>query len=196
MVLCIDETTQTQALDRTQLALPLRRHRPPPVTHDYQRNATTTLFAALNVATGPVLGQCVPRHRPEEFLDFLGQIDRKVSRRRAIHALVDNDATHKHAAVRDWLAAHPRLHLHVTPTSSSWLNRVERWFRDLTAAVVRRGAFRSVPALIAAIHRYIAPRNAEATPLVWTASVDRILAKVKRGRVALQRVQAQLDPQK
>ena len=196
VVLCIDEQTPIQALDRTQLALPLRRHRPPTVTHDDQRNGTPTLFGALNVATGPVIGQCVPRHRHEEFLDFLAQIDRKVPRRLAIHAIVDHDATHKHEAVRDRLAEHSRFPRHFTPTSSSWLSLVERWFRDLTVDAVRRGAFRNVPALIAAIHRYIATRNAEATPLVWTAGVDHIRAKVKRGRVALQQVQSQLDPQK
>jgi hypothetical protein len=194
--LCIDEKTQIHAVDRTQLARPWRRHRPQTVTHDYRRNGTTTLFAALNVATGQVLGPWVSQHRHEEFMDFLARVDRKVPRRRAIHAIVDNHATHQQPAVHAWLARHPRFHLHFTPTSSSWLNLVERWFRDLTVDAVRRGSFRNVPALIAAIHRDIATRNAEATPLVWTAGVDHILAKVKRGRVALQQVQSQLDPQK
>ncbi len=196
MVLCIDEKTPIQALDRTPWALPLRRHRPQTVTHEYRRNGTTPWCAALNVATGPVIGPCVPRHRPEEFLAFLVPMDRKVPRRLAIHAIVDHDATHKHEAVRDRLAEHSRFPRHFTPTSSSWLNLGERWFRDLTGAAVCRGAFRKVPALIAAIHWYIATRTAEATPLVWTAGVDHILTKVKRGRVALQQVQSQLDPQK
>ena len=188
VVLCVDEKSQIQALDRTQLALPLTTKHPATWTHDYKRNGTTTLFAALNVLTGEVLGTCQPRHRHQEYLRFLKQIDRAVPKALQVHRIVDNYATHKHQVIRDWLTAHPRFHCHYTPTSSSWLNLVERWFRDLTEKAIRRGAFPSVPALIATIDRYLAAHNADPKPFVWTATAAEILEKVQRGRVALAQV--------
>jgi transposase len=150
-----------------------------------KRHGTTTLFAALNVLTGVVVGQCLPRHRHEEFLKFLKTIDKQTPQGLDIHLILDNYATHKHGNVRAWLAKHPRFHLHFTPTSSSWLNLVERWFRDLTDKALRRGVFHSVPDLIVAIETYLQANNDNPKPFVWTASADAILEKVRRGRVAL-----------
>jgi len=185
VVLCMDEKSSVQALDRTQPSLPMKKGRAGTMTHDYKRHGTTTLFAALNVLTGAVVGQCLPRHRHEEFLKFLKTIDRQTPKGLDVHLILDNYATHKHANVQRWLAKHPRFRLHFTPTSSSWLNLVERWFRDLTDKALRRGVFHSVPDLIAAIERYLQANNAEPKPFVWTASADAILEKVRRGRGAL-----------
>src|SRR5215470_13464876 len=151
IVLCMDEKSQIQALDRTQPSLPLKPGRAGTLTHDYKRHGTTTLFAALEVLTGRVIAECLPRHRNGEFLTFLRKIDREVPKGLGIHLILDNYGSHNHDNVKTWLAKHPRFHLHFTPTSSSWLNLVERWFRDLTDKAIRRGVFRSVPELIAAI---------------------------------------------
>ena len=186
VVLCMDEKSQIQALDRTQPSLPMKKGRAGTMTHDYKRNGTTTLFAALNVLTGVVIGRCLPRHRHTEFLKFLRVIDREVPKGLQVHLILDNYGTHKHADVVAWLAKHPRFHLHFTPTSSSWLNMVERWFRNLTDKAIRRGVFHSVPDLIAAIEAYLHATNDEPKPFVWTATADEILEKVRRGRVALQ----------
>ncbi len=185
VVLCMDEKSQIQALDRTQPTLPMKKGRAGTMTHDYKRNGTTTLFAALNVLTGTVIGQCLPRHRHGEFLKFLRAIDRQVPNGLQIHMILDNYGTHKHANVQAWLAKHPRFHLHFTPTSSSWLNLVERWFRNLTDKAIRRGVFKSVPDLIAAIEEYLSASNDDPKPFVWTATAEDILAKVRRGRVTL-----------
>ncbi len=188
IVLCLDEKSSVQALDRTQPSLPMKKGRAATMTHDYKRHGTTTLFAALDVLTGTVIGQCLPRHRHEEFLTFLRTIEREVPTGLQVHLICDNYATHKHPAVRAWLAKHPRFHLHFTPTSSSWLNLVERWFRELTDKALRRGVFHSVPDLIAKIEEYLTAHNNDPKPFVWTATADDILAKVARGRVALQAV--------
>ncbi len=188
IVLCLDEKSSVQALDRTQPSLPMKKGRAATMTHDYKRHGTTTLFAALDVLTGTVIGQCLPRHRHEEFLKFLRTIEREVPAGLLVHLICDNYATHKHPAVRAWLAKHPRFHLHFTPTSSSWLNLVERWFRELTDKALRRGVFHSVPDLIAKIEEYLTAHNDDPKPFVWTATADDILAKVARGRVALQAV--------
>ena len=188
VVLCMDEKSQIQALDRTQPTLPIKPGRAGTMTHDYKRNGTTTLFAALNVLTGTVIGQCLPKHRNTEFLRFLGRIDREVPKGLAVHLILDNYGTHKHPSVVAWLDKHPRFHLHFTPTSSSWLNLVERWFRDLTGKAIRRGIFRSVPDLIAAIEDYLAASNHDPRPFVWTATAEEILEKVRRGRVTLERI--------
>lgn len=185
VVLCMDEKSSVQALDRTQASLPMKKGRAGTMTHDYKRNGTTTLFAALNVLTGAVIGECLPRHRHEEFLKFLRKVDREVPKGLAIHMILDNYATHKHPDVKAWLEKHPRFHLHFIPTSSSWLNLVERWFRDITDKAIRRGVFHSVPDLITAIEAYLNANNASPRPFVWTATAEAILAKVRRGRVAL-----------
>ncbi len=185
VVLCMDEKSQIQALDRTQASLPIKKGRAGTMTHDDKRNGTTTLFAALDVLTGKVIGQCLARHRHEEFLKFLRTIDREVPKGLQIHLILDNYATHKHANVKAWLAKHPRFHLHFTPTSSSWLNMVERWFGKLDDKAIRRGIFKSVPDLITAIETYLTANNTEPKPFVWTATADSILAKVRRGRVTL-----------
>jgi transposase len=191
VVLCADEKSQIQALDRTQPSLPMKRGRAGTMTHDYKRNGTTTLFAALDVLTGKVIGQCLPRHRNGEFLRFLRTIDRAVPKHLAVHLIVDNYGTHNHDNVKAWLANHPRFHLHFTPTSSSWLNLVERWFRELTDKAIRRGVFRSVPELIAAIEQYLQAHNDDPKPFVWTATAESILQKVRRGRVTLEQVKSQ-----
>ena len=188
IVLCLDEKSQVQALDRTQPSLPMVKGRGATMTHDYKRHGTTTLFAALNVLTGEVTGRCFERHRHEEFLKFLKVIDAEVPKGQAIHVILDNYSTHKHANVQRWLATHKRFHLHFTPTSSSWLNQVERWFRDLDAKALRRGSFASVPDLIAAIEDYLQAHNAEPVPFVWTATAESILAKVARARRKLDQV--------
>ena len=185
VVLCMDEKSQIQALDRTQPSLPMKKGRAGTMTHDYKRNGTTTLFAALDVLTGVVIGKCLPKHTNNEFLQFLRKIDKEVPKGLEVHLILDNYGTHGHANVQAWLAKHPRFHLHFTPTSSSWLNLVERWFRELTDKAVRRGVFRSVPDLIAAIEDYLRANNNDPKPFVWTASAEAILEKVRRGRVAL-----------
>ena len=157
------------------------------MTHDYNRNGTTALFAALDVLTGKVIGQCLPRHRHEKFLKFLKTIDAQVPRGLQVHLILDNYSTHKHDAVQRWLRRHKRFHLHFTPTSSSWLNQVERWFRDLTDKNLRRGIFGSVPELIASIEDYLAAHNDDPKPYVWTATAESILTKVQRARNTLER---------
>ena len=188
IVLSFDEKSQIQALDRTQPSLPMKTGRANTVTHDYKRNGTTTLFAALNVASGQLIGKCFSHHRHEEFLVFLRLIDREVEKGREIHIVLDNYATHKHPDVENWLAKHKRFHLHFTPTSSSWLNLVERWFRDITTNRIRRGSFGSVGVLIEAIDEYIVHNNDSPKPFIWTKTAGEIIAKVRRGRVALESV--------
>ena len=188
VVLCMDEKSQIQALDRTQPTLPMKKGRAGTMTHDYKRNGTTTLFAALDVLTGTVIGQCYPKHRNGEFLKFLRTIDRQVPNGLQVHMILDNYGTHKHPNVVAWLGKHPRFHLHFTPTSSSWLNLVERWFRNLTDQAIRRGVFRSVPELIAAIEAYLEANNNDPKPFVWTATAEQILEKVRRGRVTLESI--------
>jgi transposase len=185
IVLCMDEKSQIQALDRTQPSLPMKPGRAGTMTHDYKRHGTTTLFAALDVLTGTVIGQCLARHRHTEFLKFLKTIDREVPKRLQIHLILDNYATHNHPSVKAWLAKHPRFHLHFTPTSASWVNMVEIFFGQLSAKAIRRGIFTSVPALIDAIETYLAAHNQDPQPFQWTATTDQILAKVRRGRVTL-----------
>jgi transposase len=180
IVLCVDEKSQIQALDRTQASLPMKKGRAGTMTHDYKRNGTTTLFAALSMLDGSVVGQCLPRHRHQEFLKFLRHLDREFPGKCELHLIVDNYRTHKHANVDAWLAKHPRFHLHFIPTSSSWLNLVERWFRELTDKAIRRGVFHSVPDLIAAIDQFLTAHNNDPKPFIWTASADAILAKVGR----------------
>jgi transposase len=190
VVLCMDEKSQIQALDRTQPSLPMKKGRAGTMTHDYKRNGTTTLFAALNVLSGVVIGECLPRHRHEEFLKFLRKVDREVPKGLAVHMILDNYATHKHPNVKSWLEKHPRFHLHFTPTSSSWLNLVERWFRELDDKAIRRGVFGSVPSLIAAIEEYLEANNEDPKGFVWTATAEQILAKVRRGRIVLEQITA------
>jgi transposase len=190
VVLCMDEKSQIQALDRTQPSLPMKKGRAGTMTHDYKRHGTTTLFAALDVLSGRVSAMCLPRHTNNEFLHFLKKVEREVPKGLAVHVILDNYGTHNHPNVTAWLAKHPRFHLHFTPTSSSWLNLVERWFRDLTEKALRRGVFRSVPELISAIEAYLAAHNSDPKPFIWTASAESILAKVQRGRVALEQITA------
>ena len=188
IVLCMDEKSSVQALDRTQPSLPMVKGRAATMTHDYKRHGTTTLLAALDVLTGKVIGSCLPKHRHSEFLKFLKVIDAEVPNGLDVHLILDNYSTHKHAKVQAWLAKHPRFQLHFTPTSSSWLNLVERWFRELTDKALRRGVFHSLPDLIAAIEAYLDAHNNDPKPFVWTATADDILTKIARGRVALQAV--------
>jgi transposase len=185
IVLSMDEKSQIQALDRTQPSLPMKPGRAGTMTHDYKRNGTTTLFAALDVLTGSVIGQCLPRHRHSEFLTFLRTIDREVPKRLEIHLILDNYATHTHPNVTAWLAKHPRFRLHFTPTSSSWLNMIESFFAKLTNKAIRRGAFGSVPDLIAAIDAYLTANNNNPAPFIWTRTADQIVEKVQRGRATL-----------
>ena len=185
IVLSMDEKSQIQALDRTQPSLPMKPGRAGTMTHDYKRNGTTTLFAALDVLTGSVIGQCLPRHRHTEFLTFLRTIDRTVPKRLQIHLILDNYATHTHPSVNAWLTKHPRFHLHFTPTSSSWVNMVEGFFSQLTNKAIRRGVFGSVPDLVAAIDAYLTAHNTNPTPFTWTKTADQIVQKVQRGRVTL-----------
>lgn len=182
LVLCVDEKSQIQALDRTAPILPMRPGIPERQTHDYWRNGTTTLFAALNVLDGSVIGKCLPRHRNEEFIDFLDHIDKTVTPNLDVHLILDNYATHKHANVKQWLADHPRYHVHFTPTSSSWLNLVERFFGEITARRIRRGTFGCVKELIKAIEQYIADRNRNPKRFVWSAPASNILRKIKTSR--------------
>jgi transposase len=180
VVFSVDEKTQIQALDRTQPGLPLKKGRAGTMTHDYKRHGTTNLFAALNVVTGDVLHDCQPRNRHQEFLRFMKRVERTVPADLDVHVIVDNSATHKHPAVRSWLEAHPRVVFHFLPTSSSWLNLVERFFAELTTRQIRRLAVTSVSELIDAITRYIERRNQAPKPFVWTASANHILAKVRK----------------
>jgi transposase len=184
VVLCVDEKSQTQALDRTQPGLPMKKGRCGTMTHDDKRNGTTCLFAALDVLEGKVIGSCYPRHRNVEFLKFLRKIDRETPRQLAIHMILDNYGTHNHPNVKAWLSKHSRYHLHFTPTSSSWLNLVERWFGEITRKRLRRGVFQSVPDLVAAIEDYIRLNNEEPKPFVWTKNVDAILEKVAHCKAA------------
>lgn len=184
LILCVDEKSQIQALDRTQPGLPMKRGRCGTLTHDYVRHGTTTLFAALDVLQGTVIGGCFERHRHEEFLRFLRQVDRETRPDRQLHLIVDNYATHKHPDVRTWLNRHKRFHLHFTPTSSSWLNLIERWFGEITRKRIRRGSFRSVKDLVDAIRDYIRQNNQNPKPFVWTKRVDEILEKVRHCKAA------------
>jgi transposase len=190
IVMCVDEKSQIQALDRTQPGLPLKKGRCGTMTHDYKRNGTATLFAALNVADGTVISMCDDRHRHQEWLQFLRVIDQVTPEGMALHLIADNYATHKHAKVQKWLKRHPRFHVHFTPTSSSWLNMVERFFRDLTQNRLRRGVFRDVEELIMAIGDYIDRHNENPKPFIWTAKASDILEKVKRARRTLNNVQS------
>lgn len=180
IVFSFDEKSQIQALDRTQPILPLRPGIPERQTHDYKRNGTTTLFAAMNVLDGKIIAKCSSRHRHQEFIKFLNLIDRQTPKHLEIHLIADNYATHKHEAVKRWLARHKRFHFHFIPTSSSWLNLIERWFREITTKRIRRGTFNSVPQLIQAIEHYVAYNNANPKPFVWTATPDAILAKIAK----------------
>jgi transposase len=188
LVLCVDEKSQIQALDRTQKSLPIYPGRCETMTHDYKRNGTTTLFAALDMLEGRLIGQCMPRHRHQEFIKFLKQIDTETPSDVDLHLIVDNYATHKHPKVKAWLNRHKRFHLHFIPTSSSWLNLVERWFREITDKRIRRGVFRSVEQLIAAIRGYIDEHNGDPKPFVWTAKAQDILEKVRRARAVLDKI--------
>jgi transposase len=183
LVLCLDEKSQIQALDRTQPGLPLKKGRCGTMTHDYVRHGTTTLFAALSMLDGKVIGDCMPRHRHQEFIRFLKKVDNETPSGLDLHMIVDNYATHKHPKVKSWLRRHPRVYLHFIPTSSSWLNMVERWFRDLTCNRLRRGSFSSVPALITAITDYLSNHNQNPRVFVWTAPVEKILSKIAICRV-------------
>ena len=188
LVLCVDEKSQIQALDRTQPGLPLKRGRAGTMTHDYKRNGTTTLFAALNVLEGTVIAECMGRQRHQEFLRFLKRLDREIPKHLDLHLILDNYQTHKHAAVRAWLERKPRFHFHFVPTSSPWLNLVERWLGGLTTKAIRRGAFQSVNDLVETIYDYVEHRNENSRPFVWTATADSIIAKVTRGKAMLETV--------
>jgi transposase len=189
LVLCMDEKSQIQALDRTQPGLPLKKGRCGTMTHDYKRNGTTTLFAALSLLTGQLIGTCLPRHRHQEFLKFLRLVDKQTPPDVELHLILDNYATHKHPAVKRWLKRHRRFHLHFIPTSSSWLNLIERWFREITDKRIRRGVFRNVKELIAAIESYIAAHNKDPQTFTWTAKADAIIEKVRRARAILDKMQ-------
>jgi transposase len=189
LVLSVDEKSQIQALDRTQPSLPMYPGRKGTMTHDYKRHGTTTLFAALDVASGVVIGQCMARHRHQEWIKFLKLIDESTDPELDLHLICDNYATHKHPAVRRWLARHPRFHVHFTPTSSSWLNLIERWFRDLTDKRIRRGVFKSVRDLVAAIDDYVDHHNDQTEQgYRWTARAEDIIAKYRRAKAALDKI--------
>jgi transposase len=192
IIFSVDEKSQIQALDRTQPGLPMKKGRAGTMTHDYKRNGTTTLFAALNVATGEVIGECMDRHRHDEFLLFLKRLDRETPKALDLEVILDNYATHKHRNVTAWLAKHPRIHLHFTPTSASWLNLVERFFAEITDKAIRRGVFKHVRELEAAIEAYLAVRNARPAPYTWTATVVAIVEKIARANSALDRVRKSL----
>jgi transposase len=185
LVLCCDEKSQVQALDRSQPGLPMKPGRAATMTHDYKRHGTTTLFAAMSMLDGSIISRCEQHHRHSEWLRFLRQIERETPKDKQLHLICDNYATHKHPKVQQWLARHPRVHVHFTPTSASWLNMVERFFRDLTSERLRQGVFRSVPELTAAIKEYIALHNQNPKPFVWTARAHDILAKVIRANSRL-----------
>jgi len=188
VVLSIDEKSQIQALDRTQPGLPMKKGRCATMTHDYKRNGTTTLFAALDILEGKVIGRCMQRHRHQEFIRFLNAVEREVAADKAVHVVLDNYATHKHPKVRGWLARHPRVTFHFTPTSCSWANAVEGWFAKLTRQRLKRGVFTSIVELHTAINRFIADANDKPKPFVWTKSADAILAAVQRARQALEAI--------
>jgi transposase len=190
LVFCCDEKSQIQALDRTQPGLPLKRGRCQTMTHDYKRNGVTTLFAAMSTLDGNVIGQCMTKHRHQEWLRFLRQIDRSTPKDKELHLIADNYATHKHPNVKAWLAKHPRFHMHFTPTSASWLNMVERFFRDLSETQLRRGVFNCVPDLISTIEQFIDKHNRSPKPFIWTAKATDILAKVTRARAKLNKMQS------
>ncbi len=185
VVLCVDEKSQCQALERSQPTLPMGLGYVEGITHDYIRHGTTTLFAALDIANGEVLADCKPRHRHQEFRSFLQTVDENVPEGLDIHLILDNYATHKHAKIKGWLARHPRFHLHFTPTYSSWLNQVERWFALITDRAIRRGSFSSVPELKQKIMTFVKAYNETATPFRWTATADSIFQKLQRlcGRI-------------
>jgi transposase len=189
IVLCVDEKSQIQALDRTQPGLPLKRGRCGTHTHDYKRNGTTTLFAALEMVQGKVVGQCYGRHRHQEFLKFVKRLDEEFPGKVPLHLVLDNYGTHKHPRVQAWLKRNPRFVFHFVPTSSSWLNLVERWFGELTSKRIRRGVFHSVPDLIEAIEEYLAKWNSNPKPFVWTATVESIVEKLRGCRQTLERIQ-------
>ena len=188
VVLSVDEKSQIQALDRTQPSLPMKPGRAGTLTHDYKRHGTTTLFAALNVLDGTVIGRNMQHHRHQEFIRFLNTVEAQVPARKAVHAIVDNYATHKHPKVQRWLARHPRWTFHFTPTSASWLNAVEGFFAKLSRRRLKRGVFRSLPELQAAINRFVEDTNSEPKPFVWTADPERVLAAVKRGKEKLESI--------
>jgi len=185
IVLCSDEKSQIQALDRTQPGLALKKGRASTMTHDYKRHGTTTLFAALNVLDGQVIAQCQQQHRHVEWLKFLKKIDRETPKKKKLHLIADNYATHKHPVVKAWLEKYPRFVMHFTPTSASWLNMVERFFRDITTERLRRGVFTSVPELITAINEYVGHHNIKPKPFIWTAKAKDILQKVIRANERL-----------
>ena len=189
LVLCADEKTSIQALDRTQPGLPIKKGRCGTMTHDYKRNGTTTLFAALELTEGRLIGTCMKRHRHQEWLKFLKLIDRQTPPELDLHLIVDNYATHKHPNVKKWLQKHPRFHIHFTPTSSSWLNLVERWFGEITDKRIRRGVFKSEQELIDAITDYIEKHNANPRTYTWTAKAEDILDKVRRARAVLDKME-------
>jgi transposase len=190
IVLCCDEKSQVQALDRTQPGLPMKKGRCGTMTHDYKRNGTTTLFAALNTLNGSVIETCMPKHRHQEWIRFLNLINRNTPTDKTIHIICDNYATHKHAKVAAWLKRNKRFHVHFTPTSASWLNMVERFFRDISERRLRRGVFRSVPELVQALTDYVARHNDNPKPFIWTATASDILEKVKRARKKLDKLQS------
>ena len=189
VVICVDEKSQIQALDRTQPGLPLKKGRCGTYTHDYKRNGTTTLFAALNMLDGKVIGQCQNRHRHQEWLKFMRRLDREFPPDLTLHVIMDNYGTHKAPAVKAWMAKHPRFVCHFIPTSSSWLNMVERWFRELTDKAIRRGVFVSVPNLVQSITDYLAAWNETPRPFIWTATVGDIVAKLARAREKLEAIE-------
>lgn len=186
LVLCVDEKSQIQALDRTQPLLPLRPGIPARQSHDYKRHGTTTLFAALSMLDGKVIGDCMPRHRHQEFIRFLQLINVQTPLDLDLHLIVDNYGTHKHPRVHSWLKRHPRFHLHFIPTSSSWLNMVERWFREITDKRIRRGSFKNVPSLVTAIKQYIDTHNQNPKVFIWSASAERIMSKIAKCKEALE----------
>lgn len=188
LVLCVDEKSQIQALDRTQPGLPLKRGRCGTMTHDYKRNGTTTLFAALELAQGKVVGECYARHRHQEFLKFLQRLDEEFAGDLKLHVVMDNYGTHKHLRVQRWLLRHPRFIPHFIPTSSSWLNLVERWFGELTGKRIRRGVFVSVEDLKTAIEEFLANWNTAPKPFVWTATVESIVQKLNRCKQTLEQI--------
>ena len=188
VVLCVDEKSQIQALDRTQPGLPLKKGRCGTMTHDYKRNGTTTLFAAMEVLSGKVVGQCQKRHRHQEFIRFLKKLDQEFPGSMELHLVLDNYGTHKKDKVRAWLSQHPRFILHFIPTSSSWLNLVERWFGELTRKALRRGVFVSIPDLEQAIAAFLESWNEDPNPFVWTATVESIMAKITKCRDVLEKI--------
>lgn len=189
IVLCVDEKSQIQALDRTQPGLPLKKGRCGTMTHDYKRNGTTTLFAGMELLQGKVIGQCYKRHRHQEFLRFLRRLDQEFPSDVPLHLVIDNYGTHKHPEVGNWFRRHPRFVIHFVPTSCSWLNLIERWFRELTTKRIRRDSFPSVPDLIAAINEFLEAWNDQPRPFVWTATVESILEKLSGCRQTLDEIQ-------